>query len=108
MLLEWTVDGVTVRNEHYFCEHKKCALPDARIEETIAKCNGGFSVTLETDQPALWVGLDVDGIRGHFDDNAFALLPGEPRTLTFSCEAPAEVAEFTKCLTVRHLRQTYP
>lgn len=55
-------------------------LADAKIKTVI----DGAKVTLESDKPAFFVWANVRGVNGEFDDNCITLLPGRPRTLTFS------------------------
>ncbi len=105
--LEWKSAGTVSRNEHYFCEFKKLDLPKPRITQQVKASGGKFEVTLKSDLPALWIELDVEGIRGDFDDNAFTLLPREARTLTFTPKEKVSLRDFRKKLNVRHLRDTY-
>lgn len=55
-------------------------LPAAKIKVEV----DGERVTLTSDRPAFWVWAEVDAVRGEFDDNAFTLVQGEPRTIVFS------------------------
>jgi len=73
------MDGAP-QNEFFFATFKDAPLEDA----TVSTAFDGFRVTLSADAPAFFVWADTDGISGEFDDNSFTLLPGEPRTLTFS------------------------
>jgi len=104
------VDGKkeTHRNEWYFDAFKRCGLGDAAVDAIPADRNGKWTVTLTTDKPAFFVWANVSGIRGEFNDNSFTLLPGRPVTLTFTPkDTAATFADFSKALTVTHLRQTY-
>ncbi len=98
-------DGdVLHRNEWFFGTFKDSPLEATRIRANV----DGVTVTLATDKPAFFVWLDVPGTRGEFSDNSFALLPGEPRTVTF---APKDVGkpigDLGKTLKVTHLRESY-
>jgi len=55
----------------------------------------------------VWV--DVPGIKGVFSDDSFALLPGRPKTITFTKRPyeKATFADFKRALGVMHLRETY-
>ncbi len=79
------------RNDWFFAPFKDSPVEEAAItvEQT------GCTVTLTADKPAFFVWADVPGVRGEFDDNSFTLLPGEPRTLTFSSaeDSPAPLPE---------------
>ena len=66
----------------------------------------GFKVTLTTDKPAFWVWMNAKGVRGEFDDNAVTLVPGRPRTFTFSPkDASTAPAKFKAAFTVTHLME---
>jgi hypothetical protein len=56
-----------------------------------------LTVTVSSKQPAPFVFVDPGMLLGHFDDNGFLLLPGQPRVLTFipggsEAEAAASVS----------------
>jgi beta-mannosidase len=65
-------------------------------------------LVLSTDKPALFVTATVDA-QGYFSDNAFTLLPGRDRRLTFTPRRGAvpTAKALAKSLKVSHLRQTY-
>jgi beta-mannosidase len=105
--LEWQSGETLARNEHYFCEFKKMNLPKAKISLEARAVADDFAVTLRSDLPALWTTLNVESVRGEFDDNCFALLPGEPRILTFTPKEKVTLETFQKQLQIRHLRDTY-
>ncbi len=100
-------------NTHVFTEYKRCTLADAKITMQVRD----FTVTLTTDKPALFVHVNADDLAGEFDDNSLTLLPGQPRTLTFTPKSTAGVtpgeqlpvthASFAKALSVCHLRASY-
>lgn len=97
----------TCRNVHLFAEPKKCEFPDVDISVGVTAVEGGFRIDLETNFPAFWCSLQACRIRGEFDDNAFALLPGEPRTLFFSSQHSVELQSFRRALQIRHIRASY-
>jgi beta-mannosidase len=100
-------------NTHVFTEYKRCTLADARITMEVH----GYAVTLSTDKPALFVHLNADDLAGEFDDNSLTLLPGQPRTLTFTPKSLAGVTPgeqlavtpdaFAKAVSICHLRASY-
>jgi beta-mannosidase len=92
------------RATHFFAPFKRCELAEPRIR---MKTLPGLRVRLETDRPAFFVRLNADGIRGEFDDNAFTLLPGRPRTLVFTPEQDTTLRALKASLSVCHLRGTY-
>lgn len=104
---EMEVGGHFVRNEHLFCEYKKCSLEKAAIQTKIRQDGDVFSVELRCDRPAFWTTLEVSGIHGVFDDNGFLLLPNKPRTIRFYPKEPVSLETLQKQLSVRHLRDTY-
>ena len=68
----------------------------------------GFKVTLSTDRPTFFTWVEARGIKGEFDDNSFTLLPGKPKSLTFSPKDVKTTAEeFRRAFSVTHLRETY-
>lgn len=107
LLLTLDQGGSTVTEEFFLTEYKRCALPKAKIRMDASEKDGHFAVRLSTDAPAFFVCLEVEGIRGTFDDNGFPLVPGSPRTVTFQPKGRASPAAFRRALTVRHLRETY-
>ena len=63
-----------------------------------------YQITLSTDKPAFFVWANARGVRGEFDDNAFTLLPGRPRTLSFtSKDGEVSLDDFIKSLKASHL-----
>ena len=90
-------------NTHVFTEYKRCALAAATVTATVQ----GFTVTLATDRPALFVQVNADDLAGEFDDNSLTLLPGQPRTLTFTPKGAIDQAAFAKSVSVLHLKATY-
>ncbi|MDA0335837.1 MAG: glycoside hydrolase family 2 protein [bacterium] len=108
-ILDMHVGDVHFRNEHAFATWKSCALPEAQVQVTVAPLSAGrFAVGLRTDAPAFYLSLNAAGVRGEFDDNCFALLPGEERSVVFTCKGAAPTAtELHAALAVQHLRTTY-
>lgn len=82
-------------------EPKDCDLPDANVKARAFFADGKNFVSLSTDAPAYFVWLTVPGLKGHFSDNCFTLLPGEERILCFEGEASHE--EFANALKLTHL-----
>ena len=108
MALSLRSGRTTFQNEHFFCEWKKCDLAAPRIRMSAsARREDGFTVKLTTDRPAFYVALNADGIRGEFDDNAFTLLPDEPRALVFAPKQKVTLRQFQAALSLNHLRATY-
>ena len=72
---------------------------------TVKAAINGFTVTLTTDRPALWVWMNAKGIRGEFDDNAVTLVPGQPRTFTFKPKDAVTPEAFKAAFSVTHLSE---
>jgi beta-mannosidase len=102
VFLEIAFEGAT--NTHFFTEYKKCELARPRIRMDVTD---GYRVKLRTDKPAFFVSVTAEGIRGEFDDNCITLLPGHPRTLSFTPKQKVTPALFGKSLSLQHLRSTY-
>ena len=96
-------------NEYFFDFFRNCDFADAKVDFAAEEKDGVWQVTLTADKPAFYVWADVPGIKGIFSDDSFALLPGRPKTITFT-KRPAEkatFADFRRALEVMHLRETY-
>ena len=95
-------------NEWMFGMFKDFDLAKTEVAASVVERDGKFLVTLESDKPAFFVWANVWRTRGEFDDNAFTLYPGEPRTITFSPKVPGlALDDFRKAFSVTHLRETY-
>ena len=91
-------------NDRLAAPYKDCPLAQTEVKVAF----DGFKVTLSCDRPAFFVWANAKNCRGEFDDNSLTLLPGRPRTLTFTPKDPLLTPEdFRKAFTVRHLRETY-
>ncbi len=97
-----------VSNEWMFDLFMNHDLAKTDVKATFAEKDGTFLVTLSADKPAFFVWANVWQTRGEFDDNAFTLYPGEPRTLVFTPKASGLTLDaFKKAFSVTHLRETY-
>ena len=98
----------SVSNEWMFDLFMNHDLAKTEVRTSFAEKDGKFLVTLSADKPAFFVWANVWRTRGEFDDNAFTLYPGEPRTLVFAPKAPGLTLDaFKKAFSVTHLRETY-
>ena len=96
LVLTLTTPRGTYQNDWHFGFYKDMPLAKAQVAAKTA--DAGRTLTLSADRPAFFVWANARGVRGTFDDNCLTLLPGRPKTLTFSGDAiPAEA------LTVTHL-----
>ena len=62
--------------------------------------DGSYSITLTTKYPAFHVVVESSNIDGRFQDNFFALLPGENKTITFAPKENVEEEKLREELTV--------
>ena len=96
------------QNDWHFGFYKDMPLAKAKVEMKVKAEGEEWKVVISTDKPAFFVWANAYGIRGEFDDNAFTLLPGRPRTLTFKAKGGRVPAnEFRKALSVTHLGESY-
>ena len=85
LVLTLTTPRGAFQNDWHFGFYRDMPLADAKIDVApgpAAPC--AAQITLAADKPAFFVWANVRGVRGEFDDNCLTLLPGRPRTLTFS------------------------
>jgi beta-mannosidase len=75
--------AIPIVNELFLCPPKRCALEKPEIKRAIHLEAGQVVVELQTDVPAFYVGLDVEGMQGIFEDNLFTLLPAKTKTVRF-------------------------
>ena len=96
------------RNEWFFASFKDCPVENAKIDATVWRDDPiAPQITLTTDKPAFFVWVNATGVRGEFDDNSFTLLPGEPRTLTFTPKEPIDAETFRRSLSVTDLSKSF-
>lgn len=90
-------------NLHYFVPPKSLQLSVPVIQPQITvESPTKLSIVLTTDTLSKNLYLQIDGAEGHFSDNYFDLLPGEPATVTYTSPAPIE--EPTKKLKIISLK----
>ncbi len=70
--------------------YKSYAFEDSKI--TLKQ--SGHELTLNSAKPAYYVSLEAD-VPGHFSDNAFDLLPGESKTISFKPDNKSAKPNFT-------------
>lgn len=109
-----TLDGkaggkrYTHYNDQFFTEFKRCDLQQPRIKTALKKLSGGkWSLTLSTDLPAFYTFAELRGMQTVFSDNSFTLLPGAPRTITFSLPETVNADAVKRSLVIRDLRSSY-
>lgn len=100
-----TDDGQTFVNDWHPQRYADSPLADAQIHATFFSTpdDSRFAVRLSASAPAFFVWANVKNVRGEFDDNAFTLLPGRPRTLTFHPKQPLSFHDFKTLFSVSSL-----
>jgi beta-mannosidase len=106
--LELETDGGSAFNELFLAPWKAMKLPQAKVSlEARALADGRFEVEASVDKPAFFFSLNADGLKGEFDKNCFALLPGAPTKFVFEPKGKLSLKQFKDSLSFRHLRMTY-
>ncbi len=100
-------EGKRAHNEVFLAEPKRCGLARARVRTSVTSSARGFAVRVSSDAPAFYAALSTEGIPGTFSDNFFCVLPGEPRTVTFTPRRKVSLDQVRRALALRHLRDTY-
>ncbi len=96
-------------SEYAFDSFRVTSFAEAKVGFRAEEKDGQWRVTLSTDKPAFFVWVDAPGVKGVFSDDSFTLLPGRPKTVTFT-KRPTEratLADFKRALEVMHLRGSY-
>jgi beta-mannosidase len=110
-ILTWLrldVDGQTVsENMVSFALPKELKLADPQLTVTIEESPGGFSVTIKSKKPALWVWLGLEKADAKYADNFFHLLPEAPRIILVRPKQLLSKPDFAGELRVRSLFDTY-
>jgi len=94
---------------------KRCNLESAQITShlSIVKNYQGEAellLQLSTDRPAFYVSVDISGLKGHWEDNLFTLLPGTTKIIRFILEESENLPPLEDCeakLKIHHLRESY-
>ncbi|MGQ7869757.1 beta-mannosidase [Sunxiuqinia sp. sy24] len=75
---------VIAKNVFYFRPVKEMKLPTPELNYEIASSEGGYRITIKTDQLAKNLFMTIGDEEGFFSDNYFDLLPGETAEITLS------------------------
>lgn len=106
--LKLEVQGKTVsENLVLFALPKEYKLPDPKLAATVEETPEGFSVTLRSEMPALWVWLGLEQADAKYADNFIHLLPNTPQTILVQPKEPLSKGIFIAQLQVRSLFDTY-
>ncbi|GAA3874027.1 beta-mannosidase [Celeribacter arenosi] len=90
----WQSDVHSGGDIHAPRAYKTYDLQNPDLTHTITQKDGIWEITLEASALALFVALEAD-VAGRFSNNAFALFPGAPATITFTPQSSDKKPEFT-------------
>ena len=86
---------------------KELKLLNPKLAASVKESGDGFSVTIKSENPALWVWLDLENADAKYADNFFHLPPDAPQTILVQPEQPLGKDDFIQQLQVRSLFDTY-
>jgi beta-mannosidase len=93
----------THRNQVTTVFPNNLTLIDPQVEVSHGEKTGTFTVEAKSGV-SLYTWLDYpSGVVGYFDDNAFTLLPGEKKTVSFTVQKDETDGKWAKCVTVQSL-----
>ena len=106
--LKLEVDGKTVSdNLVLLALPKELKLPDPELTASVGESGDGFLVTIQSENPALWVWLNLENADAKYSNNFFHLMPGSPQTILVQPKQRLSKDDFMKELKVRSLFDTY-
>ena len=97
--------NVLSRNYYYFLPYKQLKIPSPTVSYSVAKTETGFDITLETNQLAKNIYLQIGDEEGFFSDNYFDLLPNEK--VTVQLKTKLNQKNLNKVLTLRTLNDAF-
>lgn len=92
-------------NALFFKPFKELNLPDAHVEYSLEKTDGGFDITLSSNTLARNVYLQTGDEEGFFSDNYFDLIPG--RQVKIHLETGLPEVELKQVLTLRTMEDAF-
>ncbi len=93
------------KNCYFLTLQKDIDFPAVNITKTIRPVDGGYEVTLKSDQFARAVFMSIEGIDNFFENNYFDIYPGEQVTTKVKTSLPQ--TEFEKQLKVVSIKDAY-
>jgi beta-mannosidase len=103
LFLNWTDEqGNVVRNHAAPVAYKHLNLPAPELQTTVTVQDNTLSISITAKNLALYISAECD-VSGHFSDNAFDLLGGDIITITFTPDAPSDLARALDTLVIRDL-----
>ncbi len=97
--------GKIYTNNYFLLPQKHINFPKANIRKSVKAVNGGYEVSLTTDNFARAAFMSIEGIDNFFENNYFDILPG--KTVTVKVTTSLSQSEFEKQLKVVSLRDGY-
>jgi beta-mannosidase len=103
LFLNWTDEQGRPQRNHVTAQpYKFLNLPNPELTSAAMLNGGALSIAISAKHIALYVSAECD-VAGHFSDNAFDLLAGESRVVTFIPDNPADLARAKDTLLIRDL-----
>ncbi|NNE68032.1 MAG: glycoside hydrolase family 2 protein, partial [Pyrinomonadaceae bacterium] len=97
--------SVVSESTYYFAPYKELAFEKPEISVEVSSIDGGYKVRLQSDKVAKSVLLD--GVKGHFKDNYFTLIPGTVKSVEFKPEEEISGKQLIEMLRVRSLSDAF-
>ena len=103
LFINWTDEnGTPIRNHATPMAYKHLNLPKPELTTRATVKGTAINIIISVKNLALYVTAECD-VAGHFSDNAFDLLGGESKTITFTPDTPADIARAKDTLVFRDL-----
>jgi len=103
LFLNWKDEaGAPMRNHAAPVAYKHLALPNPKLNSVCSSDGTSLVITITAERLALYVAAECD-VDGHFSDNAFDLLGGETKTITFTPSTPSDITVAKDTLVIRDL-----
>lgn len=97
--------GELYTNNYFLTLQKEIDFPQTHIKRTIKPIDGGFEVSLQSEQYARAVFMSIDGIDNVIANNYFDILPDQ--TVVTTIQTPISQADFEKQLKIITIRDAY-
>lgn len=97
--------GKIYKNNYFLLQQKNINYLQANIHKSVKPVDGGYEVTLSTDNFARAVFMSIDGIDNFFRNNYFDILPGQTESVIV--KTSLSQPEFEKQLKIVSLKDGY-
>ena len=103
LFLQWTDEqGHATRNHATPVAYKFLNLPNPELQSTTKVDGSRLNISIAAKNLALYVSAECD-VAGHFSDNAFDLLGGEKKTISFTPDIASDLTRARQTLVIRDL-----